>query len=137
MIAKALIQRTNPLYLFFKLNDMAANTPGNLPETTVTGTGRSKKGNVPKADTDFGSLAATVSEMWLANSWLTLQWLSAADFAANAGEYSALLSRKASEGGGRAQITGRLAALDARINTSLGYVKGYLAEKYGKKAAPG
>lgn len=91
-----------------------------------------KTGNIPQADSDFGKVATSVSAAWTANPWLTLQWTTAADFATAAASYNATLAARQTSGGTRPQITTALKALNKEIDSSVAFVKGYLAEKYKK-----
>ncbi len=115
---------------------MANTTTSTNDPTESKGDQRKRKGNVPEADIDFGSLCTNVSGNWNSNKWLTLRWLTAGEFEANAAGYNKLLANKSAQGGSRPQITGNLKTLDKQINDSIEYVKGYLTDKYTKKTAP-
>ena len=95
-----------------------------------------KRGTIPAADSDFGKVAASVSANWTANPWLTLKWTTAAAFATDVANFNATLAARQSSGGNRPQVTKALKALNAKIDSSLIHVKGYLSEKYGKDEAP-
>ena len=98
---------------------------------------RKKRGTIPVADSDFGKVATAVSASWTANPWLTLKWTTAANFATAAASYNATLAARQSSGGTRPQITSALKALNKEIDASVAFVKGYLAEKYGKDKSLG
>ena len=77
---------------------MSDEQPGDAPKKTV------KKRTIPVADSDFGKVIAEVSTAWNANNWLTLKWLTAADFATNSGLYNTTLSARQLSGGSRPQV---------------------------------
>jgi hypothetical protein len=94
-----------------------------------------KKGNVPVADINFGSVAKIVSENWTKNSWLTLRWLTPEEFATTTTGFVATLTTRNQTGSARPQITQSLKSLDQKIDGALSYVKGYITDKYKKEAA--
>ena len=96
-----------------------------------------KKSSIPAADSDFGKVATSVSANWTPNPWLTLKWTTAAEFSTAAAAYNATLAARQSSGGTRPQITTALKALNKEIDNSVAFVKGYLAEKYGKDKSLG
>ena len=92
-----------------------------------------KTRNVPVADINFGNVITSVSEKWAASSWLTLKWLTVAQFQADATSYNDTLSIRLSKGATRPQITQTLETLEKTMDTHLSYVKGYLIDKYKKE----
>jgi hypothetical protein len=94
----------------------------------------SKTRNVPVADINFGNVITTVSEKWAASSWLTLKWLTVAQFQADATNYNDTLSSRLSKGTTRPQITQTLETLEKTMDTHLSYVKGYITDKYKKES---
>jgi hypothetical protein len=94
-----------------------------------------KKGNVPTTDLNLSNVAQSVSAAWNKNSWLTLQWLTPAQFATTSSGYASMLTSRNQTGSTRPQITQSLKALDKKIDGSLSYVKGYVTDKYKKEAA--
>jgi hypothetical protein len=105
-----------------------------MTDETNNGGGKkpNKKSSIPKADSDFGKVAASASTNWTANPWLTLKWTTAAEFATATAAYNAILAARQTSGATRPQITKALTVLNKEIDRSLSYVKGYLAEKYDK-----
>jgi hypothetical protein len=110
---------------------------GSTPAGEPNGTPKNKttKGNIPRADADFNSVVKEVSVAWAANPWLTLQWVTAADFTIAATAYNETLEKRSSSGATRPQITAGLKKADKDINNNIKYLKNYLADKYGKKEA--
>jgi hypothetical protein len=94
-----------------------------------------KTGNVPAADIDFGKVIKNVSAKWTASPWLTLQWLTSAQFASNSNAFENTLTARLQTGSTRSQTTQALKVLDKTIDDALVYVKGYLTEKYSKESA--
>jgi hypothetical protein len=105
-------------------------------ETTpqTEGTKPTTKGNVPIADANFGTVITDVATKWTANPKITLIWTTPAKFTEAATAFNQELSKRNDVGRSRPQITLRLKQLDANIDSSLTYVKGYLLELY-KEAA--
>lgn len=108
----------------------------NTELTSATTAETRKKTNIPTTDADLSGLCTVVSASWAQNKWLTLKWITTEEFGANAEKYTELLTAKTEQGSDRPQITGKLNVLDKQINTSLQHIKGYLADKYGRNAAP-
>lgn len=95
-----------------------------------------KKHNVPIADIDFGKVAADVATKWLASPTITVLWKTAAAFSDEVTAYNDILSKRRNDGGNRSPLTKTLKTLDKQINDGLIYVKGYIIDKYQKKAGP-
>lgn len=93
-------------------------------------------GNKPAKDPDLGTVCTNVSGKWKTNSQITLIWASSEAYEANAKAFNALLSNRNSSGGGRKEVTGKLASLDKAINEGASAIKDYLAYKCGKTDAP-
>ncbi len=96
----------------------------------------SKKATIPAADIDFGNLGISVAKKWEASPWLTIQWLTVAEFKAKTDNYVDTLGIRLKEGGTRPQMTKALAAIDKQINEGVKNVKNYLTEKYKAANAP-
>jgi hypothetical protein len=108
---------------------MSEETP--IPEVKKA----NKTGLIPIADSDFGKVAAAVSDEWNKNAWLTLRWTTAAEFAAVTTAYIDALSARQSSGGTRPQVTKALKILNKEVDESVSFVKGYVVEKYKKDTA--
>jgi hypothetical protein len=91
-------------------------------------------GNVPLADANFGTVITDVATKWTASPKITLIWTNAAEFSIKSTAFNQELSKRNDVGSSRPQITLRLKQLDASIDGSLTYIKGYLLELY-KEAA--
>ena len=122
------------------MEDLKSNTVGEpIPgaEITLEQEPRVKKvNNIPRTDIDLMDVAKTIHTSWVANPQLTLVWITESQFGAKVTEYSDALMERKSTGGSRPEVTLKLEALDAEINTNVEYIKGYLNEKYSKKVAP-
>jgi hypothetical protein len=95
-----------------------------------------KKRNLPAADINFGNVVTNVSAKWMANDELTLKWLTATQFEADATSFNATLETRLQKGASRPQLTQSLKTLDKEIDNALSYVKGYITDKYKKENAP-
>lgn len=107
-------------------------------ETKTTpdeGTAKSKKGTVPVTDIDFGSVAANVAAKWNETPSISLGWTTASEFTAQATAYNAELAMRLQYGGGRSQLTQALKEMENTMDDAIGYVKGYILEKYKKESA--
>ena len=91
--------------------------------------------NSPEKDADVGSLGVNVSTAWKLNPLITLLWTNVAAHELNVAAFNATLGERLSTGGGRREITGKLALLDAAIDQGVAAIKGYLAYKYEKNNA--
>ncbi len=91
--------------------------------------------NVPVSDVDFLTVAKVVLTTWTANPTFTLIWTNVSDFGTLVASYETTFNARKQGGGLRPQYTQQLKDLDNDINKSLFFVKGYLAEKYGKDNA--
>jgi len=105
--------------------------------TTPDGNEKSNRTNsIPAADIDFGKVATDVAAKWTATPSVSLSWTTASEFTTQVTDYNTALSKRNKSGGNRPQITNKLKALDAVMDESLAYVKGYLLDKYKKESAP-
>ena len=94
-----------------------------------------RKQTVPTADIDFGAVAKSVSAKWTANNWLTLKWLTAANFATEAANYNETLQVRLNAGSIKPQNAKAAVNLEKQMDDALSYVKGYIVEKYKKESA--
>ncbi|MEM0542798.1 hypothetical protein WFZ85_09215 [Flavobacterium sp. j3] len=94
-----------------------------------------KTSNVPLADIDFGNVVEKASDKWILTPWLTLLWMTAEEFKVKSDNYKTTLAVRIQTGSNRPQITKSLVNINKEIDEKLSYVKGYIAEKYGKDNA--
>ena len=92
--------------------------------------------NSPKKDADMGSLGVNVLTAWKLNPLITLLWTNPTAYGLNVNAFNATLGERVSTGGGRREITGKLALLDAAIDHGVAAIKSYLVYKYEKDNAP-
>ncbi len=94
-----------------------------------------QKTNVPVADIDFGNVSNAVSAKWADSPWMTLQWMTAAEFATKTANYYSTLDTRMKKGGSRPQVTKAIKAVDKKIDEGVLNVKNYIIEKYKKENA--
>jgi hypothetical protein len=111
------------------MSDLTTPTPVVLKPKPV------KKTNVPKVDLDFGNLSNAVSAKWATSPWLTLQWITATEFATKTANYYSTLGTRIKKGGARPQVTKSLQVVEKKIDEGVLNVKNYIIEKYKKDAA--
>jgi hypothetical protein len=92
--------------------------------------------NVPTKDSDIGTLGQNTVVNWKLNPAMTLLWITVAAHEANVNDFNSTLGERASTGGGRREISGKLALLDDDIDEGVKAIKGYLVYKYEKDNAP-
>jgi len=88
---------------------------------------------IPVADVDFGNTVKLVSSKWATSSWLTLVYVTSAQFTTKATAFQTTLATRQQSGSTRSQTTQALKMLDKSIENGLTYVKSYLLEKYKKE----
>jgi hypothetical protein len=93
-----------------------------------------RRGSLPRTDIDLGAVATQVALKWAENDWLTLQWLSPAQFQAAVSQYTAELSERMQAGATRPALTAAIKELSNELDGSVRFVKAYLFEKYGDAA---
>ena len=93
-------------------------------------------GNIPRKDADMSSLGQSVVAAWKANAQIGLIWTDVNKHGANVNTFGTTLSERESTGGGRKELTGKLAALNVQIDEGAASIKGYLVYKYEKAHAP-
>jgi len=94
------------------------------------------KSNNPEKDADLGSQGRIVAATWKKNSLLKLVWTNADEFETTVNSYLDTLTERLSTGGGRKEVTGKLATLDIDIDKGVSAIKGYLIYKFDKTNAP-
>ena len=91
---------------------------------------------LPRGDRQLAALGVTVGKFWLTQPWLTLRYVSAADFLPKATGYEAAVNSRELAGSTRPIEADELLTLDHTIDTTLYRVKNRLIDKYDKKTAP-
>jgi hypothetical protein len=92
-----------------------------------------KTTTIPAADVDFGNIVRLVSTKWATSPWLTLVYITSAQFTTKATAFQTTLTTRQQSGSTRSQTTQALKMLDKSIDNALVYVKSYLLEKYKKE----
>jgi hypothetical protein len=119
-----------------KLNPITLSKKVIMTENTTPATPKVKKtATIPAADVDFGKVAKDVSAKWMATPTIVLNWITAAEFEATVTEYNIVLDARNQAGSTRPQVTKALEIINAKIDDSIAYVKGYIIDKYKKEAA--
>jgi len=86
-------------------------------------------------DQQLASQALSASLYWPANKWLTLRFVTAAEFSTLATAYSDAVGTRQQAGSARPIEADELLDLDAKIEANLYRVKALLVDKYDKKKA--
>jgi hypothetical protein len=92
--------------------------------------------NIPRKDADTGSLGQQVVLKWKANPTITLLWKTAINHETDVNAFISTLYERNTTGGGRKEITGKLAALDTEIDEGVKAIKAFLIYKYSKEHGP-
>ncbi|WP_432669958.1 hypothetical protein [Flavobacterium sp. SM2513] len=91
------------------------------------------RSNIPKSDTNFGTVAADVVKSWQLNPFLTLEYTTLAIVEEKVNLFNLLVGNRKEQGGFRPQYTSALKTINSEIDGSIKYIKGYLSEEYGEK----
>lgn len=91
---------------------------------------------IPDDQDEKAALSLRVATGWAANPQLTLLWKTPAQFALDAQALADAVTLKNQTAAKRPQLTLTLDEIDEKITAGLGYVKGYMAEKFTKEKAP-
>ncbi len=91
---------------------------------------------IPRDQDEKAALGLRVAAGWAANPQLTLIWKTPAEFVLDAQALADAVALKNKTAAKRPQLTLALGEIDKQITAGLGYVKGYLAEKFTKQNAP-
>jgi hypothetical protein len=98
------------------------------------GTNPAKTKAIPATDVDFGNIIKLISTKWAASPWLTLVYLTSAQFTVKATAFQTTLAARQQSGSTRSQTTKALKTLDKSIDNGLVYIKNYLLDKYKKES---
>lgn len=91
---------------------------------------------LPRGDRQLAALGVTVGKYWLTQPWLTLRYVTAAEFQLKAPGYEAAVNSRELAGSTRPIEADELLTLDHTIETTIYRVKNRLIDKYDKKTAP-
>lgn len=105
-----------------------------MENQTNTGGGRRKTANIPNADLDLSTLLLSIAPKY-ANCGVALPWITPAQAIQLGEDYQAELQLRLTEGSKRKPITQQIKEEEAKQDKHLSYVKGYLADKFGKDNA--
>jgi hypothetical protein len=103
--------------------------------TTTPATKVKKTATIPTSDLDFGKVAKDVCTKWAATPNISINWNTAADFETVVNEYNTVLNARNQAASTRPQLTKALKLINAKIDDSVAYVKGYILDKYKKESA--
>lgn len=90
---------------------------------------------LPRGDRQLAALSVAVGKYWLAQPWLTLRYVTAAEFQPKTVAYEAAVGSRALAGSTRPIEADELLTLDHTIDTTLYRIKNRLTDKYDKKTA--
>ena len=90
---------------------------------------------LPAKDLEIGAVATLASAKWTANVWLTLLWITAAEFTTLAAHFNEILRSRNQSGGTKKGVVQSVKLLNVEINEAVVYVKGYILEKFKKDRA--
>lgn len=105
-----------------KLDNNVPEPPDDVPEQPAP-TKKSVKSNVAKKDTDFSTLATTVSDVWLSRPNITLVWKTANDFKDEVAAFTLLLNSKDNTGKDRPRITHDLQQCNDALDKGIAALK--------------
>ena len=91
-----------------------------------------KKRILPSKDLDLGVVATLASLKWNEIEWLVLLWITKGEFAEAVFQYNETLKTRKNSGTTKREVVKSMELLNAEIDDSLMYVKGYILEKFKK-----
>jgi hypothetical protein len=94
------------------------------------------KGTLPVKEADLKTVAREAVVSWKKRPHITLLWTDPQQFETSVGAFGTSYAERKDVKGSRRSVTLRLRELNAEINVSIGVLKSYLTELYGKKTAP-
>ena len=120
-------------------NEGITPTPDPTPTPTPTPTPPVKKiirtRNLPNKDLALEVVSQNVEESWLTNTQITLIYMTQAQFSDNVTNYSDILHDRTTLAGTRPEVTSALKTWDKTLNDATLIVKGYINDKFTKKAS--
>jgi hypothetical protein len=91
---------------------------------------KKKKSKVPQSDSDFSTVMLRLSAKWSVSPEITLVWLTAAQFAADATDFETAFVNRTNIGSARPGKTFTLKELDSQVNAATDEVKVYVRKKF-------
>ncbi len=94
-----------------------------------------RKRKVPTKELELGAVASLASAKWATSNWLVLLWLTSAEFMTIVNNFNAILRALNRSDGEKGDAVKQFQLLNAEIDDSIAYVKGYILEKFKKARA--
>ena len=94
-----------------------------------------KTKSLPAKELELGAIATLASAKWTVSTWLTLLWLTPAEFATLVVNYKAALTIRNISGGTKKGVVQSMKLINKEIDDAMVYVKGYILEIFKKDRA--
>ena len=94
-----------------------------------------KTKSLPAKELELGAIATLASAKWTVSTWLTLLWLTPAQFATLVVNYKAALTLRNISGGTKKGVVQSMKLINKEIDDAMVYVKGYILEIFKKDRA--
>ena len=94
-----------------------------------------KTKSLPAKELELGAIATLASARWTVSTWLTLLWLTPAQFATLVVNYKAALTIRNISGGTKKGVVQSMKLINKEIDDAMVYVKGYILEIFKKDRA--
>ena len=94
-----------------------------------------KTKSLPAKELELGAIATLASAKWTVSTWLTLLWLTPAQFATLVVNYKAALTIRYISGGTKKGVVQSMKLINKEIDDAMVYVKGYILEIFKKDRA--
>ncbi|MDR2928782.1 MAG: hypothetical protein LBV41_11390 [Cytophagaceae bacterium] len=93
------------------------------------------RGTVPRKDSDIIGVANLVVESWKKYPAITLAWITPSQLKSAVNTFATSFDDRNETKGSRITITQGFATLNTEIDASVSYIKGYVADAFGKNEA--
>jgi len=107
---------------------------GNMPATEPL-VGKKTISIIPADEINLSDLLFNVSKSWKQNPQITIPWITQVQFEEQATQFRSQITQRKQTGDTRSPATKEFASLDAIINRSIKYVKGYIKDAYDEENA--
>ena len=94
-----------------------------------------KTKSLPAKELELGAIATLASAKWTVSTWLTLLWLTPAQFATLVVNFKAALTIRNISGGTKKGVVQSMKLINKEIDDAMVYVKGYILEIFKKDRA--